>query len=86
MTRHDELLAEILLGEIRGLKPQAAVARLFEVGLVNRRICEQRALKVEVARLERQGVPRCEGLHLAAEKFCCSYEKARSAFYQNYKP
>jgi hypothetical protein len=30
-------------------------------------------------------VPRCEALEAAAGKYCCSYEKARNAFYTNYK-
>ena len=32
-----------------------------------------------------EGVPRCEALEAAAGKYCCSYEKARNAFYTNYK-
>ena len=29
----------------------------------------------EVARLQREGIPRCEALEIVAGKFCCSYEK-----------
>ena len=84
MTRYDEMLAETALREVRGLTARQAVLRLFELGLVSRRGCEQRAIREEVARLQREGVPRCEALAAAAGKFCCSYEKARSAFY--YQP
>ena len=62
MTRHDEMLAETALREVRGLGTAEAVRRL-----------------------EREGVPRCEALEAAAGKYCCSYEKARNAFYTNYK-
>ena len=37
MTRHDELLAEAVLREVRGLTTRQAVLRLFELGLVSRR-------------------------------------------------
>ena len=59
--------------------------RLFEIGLISRRECERQAIRDEVRRLEREGVPRCEALEAAAGKYCCSYEKARNAFYTNYK-
>ena len=41
--------------------------------------------RIEGQRLEREGVPRCEALEAAAGKYCCSYEKARNAFYTYYK-
>ena len=85
MTRHDEMLAEAALREVEGLPTPEAVRRLFELGLVSRRGCEQRAIRGEVERLQREGVPRCEALEAAAGKFCCSYEKARGAFYYKSK-
>ncbi len=85
MTRHDRLLAEVLLREIEGLDVQQAVARLFESGLVSRRACERQAIRCEVERLQRLGTPRCEALHVAAELFDCSYEKARGAIYNTFK-
>ena len=75
MTRHDEMLAEVVLRELRGLTARQGVLRLFELGLVSRRGCEQRAIRDEVARLQREGIPRCEALEIVAGKFCCSYEK-----------
>ena len=41
MTRHDEILAETALREVRGLTARQAVLRLFELGLVSRRGCEK---------------------------------------------
>ena len=76
MTRHDELLAEAVLREVRGLTTRQAVLRLFELGLVSRRGCEQCAIRDEIGRLEREGMSRCEA---------CSYEKVRNAFYNTYK-
>ena len=52
MTRHDEMLAEVVLRELRGLTARQGVLRLFELGLVSRRGCEQRAIRDEVARLQ----------------------------------
>ena len=51
MTRHDELLAEAVLREVRWLTTRQAVLRLFELGLVSRRGCEQRAIRDEIGRL-----------------------------------
>ena len=71
MTRHDELLAEAVLREVRGLTTRQAVLRLFE--------------RDEIGRLEREGMSRCEAFEVTAGKFCCSYEKVRNAFYNTYK-
>ncbi len=82
MTRLDELLAETALREIHGLTPEEAVRKLFEVGFIDRRRCERSAIRHEIERLQRQGIPRCEAFEAAALKYCCSYEKARNAFYE----
>ena len=76
MTRHEKRLAEVLLDAIGGLEGEQAVERLFELGLVSRRGCEQCAIR---------GVPRCEAMHVTADEFCCSYEKVRSYYYNTYK-
>ena len=64
---------------------ERAVERLFELGLVNLRVCEQRAIRGEIERLAAEGVPRCEAMHATAELFCCSYEKIRNYYYNSYK-
>ena len=76
-TRHKKRLAAILLRELGGLVGERAVERLFELGLVNLRVCEQRAVRNEIER--------CEAMHATAELFCCSYEKIRSYYYNSYK-
>ena len=85
MTQHEKRLAGVLLRELRGLKGGQAVERLFELGLVNLRVCEQRAVRGEIERLGAEGMPRCEAMHATAELFCCSYEKVRSYYYNTYK-
>lgn len=82
MTRLDEQLEEVALGEIDGLQLREALRRLFETGLIDRRRCERLAIRREVEQLQRRGIPRCEAFEVAAQKFCCSYEKARNAFYE----
>ena len=84
-TRHKKRLAAILLRELGGLEGERAVERLFELGLVNLRACEQRAVRARVDRLAEDGVPRCEAMHVTADEFCCSYEKVRSYYYNTYK-
>lgn len=85
MTRHEKLLAETILGEIRNSAPEEAVAHLFAAGLIDRRSCEQRAVYAEVVRLSREGMPRCEAMLRTAETFCCSYEKVRGMYYNQSK-
>ena len=80
-TRHKIRLAAILLREIGGLEGEQAGERLFELGLVNLRVCEQRAVRGEIERLGAEGVPRCEAMHATAELFCCSYAPPRSFFF-----
>ena len=69
MTRHEKRLAEVLLDVIGGLEGEQAVERLFGLGLVNLRACEQRAVRARVDRLAEEG----------------SYEKVRSYYYNTYK-
>ena len=47
--------------------------------------CEQRAIRDEIGRLEKEGMSRCEAFEVTAGKLCCSYEKVRNAFYNTYK-
>lgn len=78
-------MAGVLLHEIKGLDAARAVERLFRLGLVNLRACEQRVICERLDTLEREGMPRCEAMHMAAGELCCSYEKVRSAFYNKFK-
>ena len=68
MTRHEKRLAEVLLGAIGGLEGEQAVERLFGLGLVNLRACEQRAVRARVDRLAEEGVPRCKAMHVTDRK------------------
>ena len=81
MTRLDERLAQTLLRKVRGMSAREAVLTLLEHGLIDRRACERQAIREEIFLLQQQGIPRCEAFEVAATRFCCSYEKARNAFY-----
>lgn len=85
MTRLDEKFSELLIREVRGLTLRQALLKLLERGFIDRRTCERQAIRDEVQQLQRQGIPRCEALEIAADTFCCSYEKARNAFYNHSK-
>lgn len=81
MTRLEERLEEMLLREVRGLTARQTIERLLDCGLIDMKACERRAIRQEIFLLQRQGIPRCEAFEVAASRFCCSYEKARNAFY-----
>lgn len=85
MTEQEKLLAAVVLGQIEGLTPNQAATRLIAAGLLNRRACEQLSVKTQIDRMAREGVPRCEAMHVAADNLCCSYEKVRGLYYNNYK-
>ena len=68
-TRHKKRLAAILLREIGGLEGERAVERLFELGLVNLRVCEQRAIRGEIERLAAEA---CRGAKPCTPRPNCS--------------
>ena len=78
MTRHEKRLAEVLLDAIGGLEGEQAVERLFGLGLVNLRVCEQRAVRARIDRLAEEGVPRCAAMHVRHDDDCCSTDRERS--------
>ena len=84
MTRYETLLRDALVEEVGTLDTRAA-EQLILRGLLNRPACERLVVRREVARLAREGVPRCEALVVAADLLCCSYEKVRSYYYNTYK-
>ena len=81
MTRLDARLMAFLRGELQGLAAPKTLAHLFDRGLLDRRACEAEAIRAEIARLVEQGIPRCEAMELAAERFCCSYGKVKGIVY-----
>lgn len=82
MTKLEKRFAEVLLDCIGNLPPREAIEKLMSAQLVDLRACERQAIYNEVRRAERAGIRRCEALEKTAEEFCCSYEKARNAFYK----
>lgn len=82
MTRPDARLMAFLRGELQGLSAPKTLAHLLDRGLLDRRACEAEAIRAETERLVRQGMPRCEAMELAAERFCCSYGKVRGIVYK----
>lgn len=82
MSKLDHRFADLLLETIGNLPPREAVGKLMQAGLIDLRACERRAIYHAVRRAERAGTPRCEAFETIAEEFCCSYEKARNAFYK----
>ncbi len=82
MSSYEDFLSRNICCEVTDMSGEEAVAHLLKRGLLNRRSCERLAIKQEVANLQREGLPRCESLIVAAERCCCSYEKARTLFYE----
>lgn len=85
MTRHERLL----VGTLRDVAGEAAspelLERLLAAGLIDLRACERRAIRTEVERSIRDGVPHCEAMVRTADRFSCSYEKVRAIFYRKDK-
>ena len=82
MTTLEKKFAELLVETIGTLPPRQAIEKLILAGLIDIRACERQAIYNEVRRAEKSGLHRCEALEKIAGEFCCSYEKARNAFYR----
>ncbi len=84
MTAAGARLLRFLVEETEGLGREEALERLFELGVVGAKRCEQALLRREVGRLVEAGRGRCEAMEEVAERCACSYGKVREAVY--YKP
>ena len=82
MTKLEKQFAAVLLSAVGDASPREAVEKLLAAGLIDLRACERAAIYHAVCRAEKAGIPRCEAFEIIAEEFCCSYEKARNAFYR----
>lgn len=81
MSRLNKALMEELAHRLpRGR--QALIEELVRLGLIDWRRCEELMLRDEVLRLIRSGERVVDALMMAAQRFCCSYEKARYIYYK----
>lgn len=77
---HPESRTRALLQlRFRGAEP--LLETLLQEGLIDLRAAERCAIRCEVEQLGRHGLGRCEAMEVAAQRFCCSYEKVRAAVY-----
>lgn len=87
MSRHRlerEVQAEVLHDLPRGCTPKAFEA-LLELGLIDLKACEELAIRRDIERSIRGEALRVDAFMRAADRFCCSYEKARNIFYKPLK-
>lgn len=72
--------------ELAALLPRGCSRSLFEelkrLGLISRKGCEALAIRHDIEHSIRAGATRAEAFTWAADRFCCSYEKARNIYYQ----
>ncbi len=85
MTTLERKFADVLCAAVGQLPPREAVGKLMDAGLIDIAACERQAIYEAVRRAESDGMRRCEALEAVAVEFCCSYEKARNAFYKQLK-
>ena len=85
MTTLEQRFADVLCSAVGQLPPREAVEKLMNAGFIDIVACERQAIYEAVQRAERDGMRRCEALEAVAVEFCCSYEKARNAFYKQLK-
>ena len=78
-----------LLDEVHSLLPKGCSRALFReldsLGLINRKACEELAIRRHIERSIRAGSLRTDAFMQAADRFCCSYEKARNIYYKPLK-
>ena len=85
MTTLEQRFADVLCTAVGQLPPREAVEKLMNAGFIDIAACERQAIYEAVRRVESDGMRRCEALEAVAVEFCCSYEKARNAFYKQLK-
>lgn len=85
MTRREQLLCRTVFGNIQDAQAQRVIRQLFDLGLIDLKVCERIAIRNLTDQLFRQGIGRCEALHQVAEQLCISYEKARNSYYSPLK-
>ncbi|MBR5465384.1 MAG: hypothetical protein IKU77_06300 [Alistipes sp.] len=56
---------------------------LYALGLINSKACEELAIRRDIERSIRKGARRVDAFMEAADRFCCSYEKARNIYYKS---
>lgn len=82
-TRIDSILIDTV---VRDTKLQRrTVARLLELGLLDRRQCLSHAMCRAVEQLTLKGETKCRAMDIVAMEFCCSYEKVRNEVYKQKK-
>ncbi len=83
--KHSRLERE-LLDELIPLLPKGCSRRLFEelnaLGIIHHKACEELAIRRDIERSIREGALRTDAFMQAADRFCCSYEKARNIYYK----
>lgn len=75
--------------EIAHLLPRGCSPRIFEelnrMGLINLKACEELAIRHDIEQSIRGGARRVDAFTWAADRFCCSFEKARNIYYKPLK-
>ena len=76
-----------VLDELTPLLPKGCSRALFEelnrLGLINHKGCEELAIRRDIERSIRSGAIRTDAFLWAADRFCCSFEKARNIYYKH---
>lgn len=87
MSRHR--LEREVQTEVEAYLPKACTKELFEellhLGLIDLKACEELAIRRDIERSVREGARRVDAFTWAADRFCCSYEKARNIYYKPLK-
>lgn len=82
-------LQRALKEEIAPLLPRGCSPRIFEelcrLGLINFKACEELAIRHDIENSIRGGALRVDAFTWAADRFCCSFEKARNIYYKPLK-
>lgn len=85
MTRLEKLVRELVLEPLVREVDAATLNHLEELGLIDRKACEELAIYRLVERERRAGAKSCEAMLWSAEQLCCSYEKVRTIYYKQLK-
>lgn len=82
MTQLEKTIHETVLAPLEESLDKKTLARLDQLGLIDRKACEELAIFRLVEEERRAGAKTCEAMLWSAERLCCSYEKVRTIYYK----
>lgn len=78
---HYKAYQKILAEMLNGMEPEKIIGKLMEIGVISITRMKVLAVREYCKCLAYQGIGKVDSMHLAADKFSCSFEYVRKCIY-----